>query len=77
MTKQEHELVVMMFARTNEAIGIIIEALKSREILTKDDVKAFSHATHADDQNILRYAAQAQADYLKCAELCRVVLPNA
>jgi hypothetical protein len=69
MTKQEHELMLMMFVRMNESIGIIIEALKSRDILTGDDAKAFSHAIHSDDKKILFYATQTRADYLRCAAL--------
>ena len=76
MTKQEHEMMVMMFARVNESIGIIVEALKSREIWTRDDVTAFSHATHADDRKIQHYVEQARTDYLQCAALSGVALPN-
>jgi hypothetical protein len=76
MTPQEHELMILMFARMNEAIGIVVEALKSRGLWTADDVKAFSHATHADDQKILVYAAQARHDYLACARLCGITNLN-
>ena len=65
-----------MFGRLNESFGVIIEALKSRGILTGDDQKAFSHATHADDLKIFQYVAQARSDYLKCAVLSGVALPD-
>ena len=76
MTKHEHELMIMMFARANEAIGILTETLKSRGLWTGDDEKAFAHAVHADDLKILRYVAQARSDYLKCATSLGVVLPD-
>jgi hypothetical protein len=63
MTRQEHELMILMFSRVNESIGIIVETLTSRGIWSDDDPKAFSHAVHADDQKLLFYAAQARKDY--------------
>lgn len=76
MTKQEHEMMILMFARLNESVGIIVEALRSRDILNADDVKAFSHATHADAKKVLSYVVQARVDYLKAATQSGVTLPN-
>jgi hypothetical protein len=73
MTNQEHELMIMMFARANEAIGILTETLKSRGLWTEDDEKAFAHMVHADDQKLLLYTAQARNDYLRCATSLGVV----
>jgi hypothetical protein len=73
MTKQEHEMMLLMFVRMQEAVGIVVEALKSRELWTADDVKAFSHATHYDDKKMLYYVLQARADYLRCAKEVGVV----
>jgi hypothetical protein len=70
---QEHELMVLMFARLQESIGIMAEAFKSRGLWTGDDPTAFSHAVHADDRKLLSYAAQAKKDYLACARLSGVV----
>ena len=73
MTNEEHELMVLMFARLYEAIGIIGDVLKSHELLTGDDPAAFSHAVHADDQKLVAYLAQAHKDYLNAARQVGVV----
>jgi hypothetical protein len=74
MTKQEHELMVLMFARLNESIGVIVETLRSNGIWTGDDSKAFSHAVHADEQKVLFYVSQARRDYFEFAKLSGVTL---
>ena len=74
MTKKEHELIVLMFARLYESIGIIEETLKSRGIWSGDDPKAFSHAVHADDRKILHYVERARSDYLSFANQLGVIL---
>lgn len=63
MTKQEHELMITMFTRLYEAVGIIEETLKSRGIWTGDDPSAFAHAVHSDDQKIRNYVRRARSDY--------------
>jgi hypothetical protein len=67
MTKKEHEMMILMFARINQRIGMIVETLKSRNVWTGDDEKAFAHLVYADDSKILSYASQARSDYLACA----------
>lgn len=68
-----HQLMLLMFTRMHESIGIVVEALKSREILTADDVKAFSHATHFDDKKLQFFALASRADYLEFAKQLGVV----
>lgn len=77
MTKQEHELMILMFARLNERIGVVIDALKSREVVTADDVPAFSHAARMDDQKMHLYVELARRDYIEFAALCGVEPPSA
>jgi hypothetical protein len=72
MTQNEHELMVMMFARMHEAIGALKETMKSRALWTADDEKAFSHAVHFDDVKLIQYSAQALKDYLHAAKLAKV-----
>ena len=72
MTKQEHETMVMMFARMYQAIGALANAFKSREIITADDLKAFQFDAWADDAQTLRFVIQARSDYLKAAKLSGV-----
>ena len=74
MTRKEHELIVLMFARLYESIGIIEETLKSRGIWTGDDPTAFSHAVHADDRKLLHYAERARTDYVDFANQLGVEL---
>ncbi len=73
MTKQEHKLMLLMFTRLYESIGIPEETLKSRGIWTGDDPTAFSHAVHADDRKILHYATRAREDYVTFASQLGVV----
>jgi len=73
MTPKEHELMMLMFARMQESIGVLTDVLKSREIMTGDDEKAFNHATHSDPKRLLRFVLQAHDDYQKCAEQVGVV----
>ena len=74
MTPQEHELMIMMFARMHEAIEILKETLKSRGLWTDDDEKAFSHAVHADARKLLQNIGQAYIDYARIAKLAGVVV---
>lgn len=59
--------MLLMFARQQEAIGILIDVLKSRNILTSDDDKAFAHAEHLDPKRLVHFAVQAWSDYQKLA----------
>jgi hypothetical protein len=67
MTKQEHEMMLLMFARTHQLFGTIVEVLTSRAIMTGDDAKAFSHAVHYDDAKTLKFVLRAWHDYQSCA----------
>ena len=67
MTKQEHEMMLIMFARTGQVFQILTEMLTSRGILTGDDAKAFSHAIHYDDAKRLKTVLQTWHDYQAAA----------
>lgn len=73
MTPQEHELMLTMFARMQEAVGILTEVLKRDGLLTGDDEKAFSHAVHHDPNRTVQFALQAWHDYQSCAAQVGVV----
>ena len=73
MTPEEHNLQILMFARVHEAIGVLAEMLKSRDIITNDDAKAFSHAVHSDQKHIVRFVLQAYTDYQRSAQQAGVV----
>ena len=72
MTTQEHETMILMFARMYQAIGALANVLKSREIMTADDLKAFLYDAWADDKQTLTFVNQAQSDYRKAAQLSGV-----
>ena len=67
MTRQEHELMLLMFTRLYESIGIIEETLKSRGVWSADDPTAFSHAVHSDERKLFAYAQRARNDYVNFA----------
>jgi hypothetical protein len=75
MTTEEHTLMILMLARMNQAIGALSEILKSRDIVTADDLKAFHFAAWDDDRQLLKAVAQARSDYLKIAKQAGVKVP--
>jgi len=68
MTPSEHKLMVSMFTRMNESIGILANTLTSRGLWTGDDAQAFAHAIHADQKKLQSFALQALTDYQTYAE---------
>jgi hypothetical protein len=74
MTSQEHQMMILLLARMNQAIGALSEALKSREIITAD-LKAFLFAAWDDNRQILAAVAQARSDYLEIAKQAGVEVP--
>lgn len=76
MTKEEHELMAMMFARVYEHIAIITETLKSKAVWTEDDERAFSHLAHNDPETLLKHRLRAAQDYLNCAAAAGVPMPE-
>ena len=73
MVAKEHDLMLLMFTRLYEAIGLIEETLKSRGIWTGDDPTAFAHAIHSDNRRLLAYATRARNDYVTLAKELGVV----
>jgi hypothetical protein len=73
MTTNEHQLMIFMFARLSESIRVIVETLKSREIWTNDDVQAFAHLVHEDDEKMKRLIARVMEEYLQAAAQSGVV----
>jgi hypothetical protein len=75
MTRQEHELLILIIARTNQKLGVLTEVLKSRGIVTDDDLKAFRYAAWDDNLQIVNAITQARSDYLKIAKQAGVEVP--
>jgi len=47
MTAQEHKLVMAMFTAQHHLISTLIDVLKSRDLLTDDDLEAFAAVNRA------------------------------
>jgi hypothetical protein len=75
MTSNEHTLHVLMLARVNQTFSAIYEILKSRGIITADDLAAFHFAAWDDNRQLLGAVAQARSDYLNIAKLAGVEVP--
>ena len=75
MTAEEHKLLILMLARMNQQFGAIFEILKSRDIVTADDLKAFHFAAWDDNRQILAAVTQAHSDYLQIAKIAGVEVP--
>lgn len=52
MTEKEHALVIMMFTRHTQHIQMLIDMLKSKEIIQGDDVPAFDFAVRNDPNSV-------------------------
>jgi len=48
MKAEEHQLLIMMFARQSQLIQMLINLLKSKEIIQADDLQAFDFSVRAD-----------------------------
>ena len=48
MTDKEHALIIMMFTRQSQYIQMLLDMLKSKEIIQADDVPAFDFAVIND-----------------------------
>lgn len=68
MAPQDHELMILMFARMFQAMGAIRETLKSRGLWTADDEKAFDFQQWDDNSQILKAVHSALTEYRKCAD---------
>lgn len=65
--------MMLMFARMLETIDALTETLKSRNLWTADDERAFRHLVHHDKSRLERYVAQASKDYTRLAHSLGVV----
>ena len=68
-------MMILMLARMNQAVGALSEVLKSRELVTAEDLKAFHFAAWDDDRQLLKAVTQARSDYLKIAKQAGVEVP--
>ena len=52
MTDKEHALMMMMFTRQDQFIKMLIDVLKSRDIIQADDIPAFDFAVRIDPASV-------------------------
>jgi hypothetical protein len=67
MTRKEHVLILAMLTRQQMQIKIILDLLRSREIVSGDDLKAFDFAVRQDTYSSLALLRQVKAVYLTAA----------
>ena len=48
MTKQEHTLIISMFVKQQMFIQMLVDVLKSRGIVSEDDLPAYAFSVGAD-----------------------------
>jgi hypothetical protein len=73
MTKEEHQLMVVMFSRMRLMNQVLLEVLMSRDILTREDADAFSHAVQFDQAKMQLVFDMTWEDYLVAAREQKVV----
>lgn len=75
MTDKEHALILMMFTRQNLYIQMLLDMLKSRDIIQADDIPAFDSVVIADRDNVDAFV-RALAQYRKFANQLGLELPT-
>jgi hypothetical protein len=75
MTLEEHEMLMLLFAKQEQTIFVLLEILKSRGLIENDDIAAFHSVVIGDvaaSESLLRRTAEA---YLRTAKASQVILP--
>lgn len=68
MTPREHAFFFALFAKQTQQIKILLDILKSREILTGDDARAFEFSQTANVASNVALFRQSKAAYLQLAK---------
>lgn len=79
MTENEHKLMVFMFAKQRTVITSLIEIMKSRGVLTDDDLMPFQALVLSQEQSSREILNSVIAQYTEYASLLglRENLPRA
>ena len=64
MTPQEHMLLLLLIMKQNQSIKILLDALKSRGVLTGDDPQAFEFSQMQDVLSNAALFDEAKEKYL-------------
>ena len=68
MTREEHLLILTMLARQRLLIKLLIDLLRSRDIILDDDLQAFEFALRQDAASNGDVVREVKAAYLAMAE---------
>jgi hypothetical protein len=68
MTTQEHKLILGLFAKQTQLITILLQILKSRDLVQHDDAQAFEFAVTEDAASNAALFARAKKSYLGLAK---------
>jgi hypothetical protein len=70
MTKQEHELMIVMLAKQRRFIDILLDVLVEKKIITKENRPAFEVSVHPASVQVGQMYQETRASYLQAAEAC-------
>lgn len=68
ITRDEHMLIILMLMKQQQALKIVIDALKSRGILAEDDAQAFEFSQMQDAPSNAALFHQVRDNYLFLAK---------
>jgi hypothetical protein len=71
MTPDEHQLIIEMFKQQTMLYAGLVEALKSRGLLSRGDLEAFDALVSASSREALE--RNVEADYLSNAKILSVI----
>ena len=75
MTDKEHALMMMMFTRQTMYIQMLLDMLKSRDVIEDSDIPAFDSAVIHDPKNSSAYQ-RVDESYRRFAASIRLELPK-
>jgi len=68
MTNAEHSLMIAMFVKQAQLIKTLIEVLKSRGLVSGDDLQAFEFRVNTDSPSNKQLLLQTTSLYLEAAK---------
>ena len=75
LTREEHLLLIALFVKQSQNIKILLEILKSRDILTGDDSRAFEFSVLQDMPSNDALFREGKAKYIQLAKGLGIPIP--
>ena len=69
MTRQEHSLIIAMFARERMYLKSVLDLLKSRNIIEGDDLPAFFSSVRFDSEKMADLIHATKTEYAQMAAM--------